>query len=267
MMIRKVEIVMRVMTFNLRADNLLDRRNRWKQRSTIVYELIRKYDCDIVGLQEVTNPMEEDLKNNIRGYHHIGVSRTNRFFMERNTVLIKRQYDVLHSKTFWLSKRPEKSGSGMWHALFPRICTRVIYKLNGQDKICVYNTHLDCLSPVARRYGLKVILSDIDTCLKREKMPCILTGDFNARPNSQVMKQFRREAYELNGLRAVQDIRPEIYKNTTMGGFKERDEGMHIDYIFVSQEFDILNAQIIRYNQNGKFPSDHYPIMAELRLK
>ena len=98
-------------------------------------------------------------------------------------------------------------------------------------------------------------------------MPCILTGDFNARPNSQVMKQFRREAYELNGLRAVQDIRPEIYKSTTMGGFKERDKGMHIDYIFVSQEFDILDAQIIRYNKNGKFPSDHYPIMAELRLK
>lgn len=258
---------MRVMTFNLRADNLLDVRNRWKQRSNLVYDVIQNYDCEIVGLQEVTNHMERDLKENLMGYHHIGVSRTKNFFMERNTLLIKKEYHVIGHKTFWLSKEPHKKGSSMWHSLFPRICTRVICNLDGQGKICVYNTHLDCLSPIARRYGLKVILSDMSECLKKEKMPCILTGDFNAKPDSKMMQQFKKEAYALNGLRAVQDVKLELYKKTTMGGFKNRDSGRHIDYIFVSREFDILDVEIIKYNQDGRFPSDHYPIMAEIKLR
>lgn len=258
---------MRVMTFNLRADNVLDVRNRWKQRSEIVYDLIQKYDCDIIGLQEVTNHMADDLKNNIKSYHHLGISRTSNWFMERNTVLIKKKYHVLENRTFWLSKEPHKEGSGLWHSLFPRICTMAICEVEGVGKICIYNTHLDCLSSVARRYGMRIILSAMSEGQKREKIPCILTGDFNVRANSKMMQQFKREAYQLNGLRAVQDIKPELYQKATMGGFKDREKGLHIDYIFATKEFHIVDAEIIKYNQKGRYPSDHYPILAEMRLR
>ena len=49
-----------------------------------------------------------------------------------------------------------------------------------------------------------------------------------------------------------------------MGTFKGREKGMHIDYIFVSEEFNIKHVEIIRNNINGKYPSDHYPIMATI---
>lgn len=258
---------MRVMTFNLKANYLLDRHNKWSERDQLVYDVIEKYGCDMIGLQEVTNQMEGDLKKHIKMYHHIGVSRTKNFFMERNTVLLKKKYKVLDSKTFWLSKKPHKKGSSMWHSLFPRICTRVVCQDEYQRKFVIYNTHLDCLSPVARRYGLRVILSDMSHLRQKEKMPCILTGDFNAKPNSKVIKQFKEEAYKLNGLKAAQDIKPEIYNQATMGYFKGKDRGLHIDYIFASEEFEICNIEIIKYNKDGKYPSDHYPVMAELKLK
>ena len=55
---------MKVMSFNLRSDFILDFKNRWDKRKHIVYEIIDKYDCDIIGVQEVTNKMFNDIKEN-----------------------------------------------------------------------------------------------------------------------------------------------------------------------------------------------------------
>lgn len=257
---------MNVMTFNLRADNLLDIHDRWTHRCHVVYEVIKKYNCDIIGTQEVTMQMAKDLKEHITDYYHLGISRTNYFFMERNTILLKKKYNVLKHRTFWLSQQPEKKGSNMWHSLFPRICTMVISNIEGR-KVLIYNTHLDCLSPWARQEGLRIILNDMYNHQIKERRPCILTGDFNARADGKLMKAFKQAAYRLNGLRAVQDIKPELYKKTTMGGFKGKEYGRHIDYIFATQEFDVKNVEIIRYDCHGQYPSDHYPIMAELAFR
>ena len=255
---------MKVMTFNLRADNIIDIGNRWRQRCDMVYDIINQSGCDIIGLQEVTNKMEMDLKQNVIGYHQMGLSRTKNLFVERNTLLIKKKYHVIEEKTFWLSKKPEKESSSMWHSLFPRICTMAICEYQGK-KLAVYNTHLDCLSPIARKHGLEVILKKIKEQQTIEKMPYILMGDFNAKPHSRVMQKIKDKGNTIDGLKPVQDIKPELYRNATINGFKGKDNGRHIDYIFVSKEFDILDVKIMKYNRNGKYPSDHYPVQAELQ--
>ena len=53
---------MRVMTFNLRSDSIFDGKNRSNSRKEIVYDILDKYACDIIGLQEVTLKMHADLK-------------------------------------------------------------------------------------------------------------------------------------------------------------------------------------------------------------
>ena len=44
---------MRVMSFNLRSDFILDFKNRWDNRRELVYDIIKKYQCDIMEVQEV----------------------------------------------------------------------------------------------------------------------------------------------------------------------------------------------------------------------
>ena len=56
---------MRIMTFNLRCDFFLDFNNRWDMRKDIAINLIKKYNCEIIGTQEVTNKMHLDLVNNL----------------------------------------------------------------------------------------------------------------------------------------------------------------------------------------------------------
>lgn len=257
---------MKVMTFNLRADNVMDINNRWQQRKQLVYDVINQYDCDIIGFQEVTNRMDKGLSEQIGGYYKTGEGRTRKLFTEKNPLFIKEKISVVQDKTFWLSKTPDKKSSNIWYSLFPRICTGAICEIEGGKRIRIYNTHLDCLLPHAREYGLKVIMEHIRIEQEEEALPCILMGDFNAKPNSKLIKRFKGEQYSGNRFIAVQEIRPDIYKQTTMGGFKGREEGRHIDYIFVTEEFKIKKIEIVKYHKQGKYPSDHYPIVAELGL-
>lgn len=257
---------MKVMTFNIRADSILDIGNRWAKRSSLVYDTIQTYDCEIVGLQEVTDKMYADFSKNIKSYNMIGVGRTKKYFNEKNSLLIKKDYHILEEDTFWLSKTPTKTGSSIWYSLFPRICTTAVIQLPNGFKIRVYNTHLDCLLPHAREYGLKKIIEYIESCHEKEQLPCILMGDFNATPNSKLIKKLAKGTYSSRRFIAVQDVNKEIYNKATMGRFRDKEKGMHIDYIFVSEDFQINNVDIIKYNQKGKYPSDHYPVIADLKI-
>lgn len=257
---------MKVMSFNVRADNILDIHNRWKNRSELVYEMIKHYNCDLLGLQEVTEHMYRDLMNSIDAYHIIGKGRSKRYFNERNNLLIKKQYNLSNEETFWLSKTPTKVGSSVWYSMFPRICTTAVVEMAPDLKIRVYNTHLDCILPQARVYGLKKIVEFIEKHHEQEKLPCILMGDFNAGPQSKLIQEFSKGIYSSKQFIAVQEVRKEIYNEATMGHFKGKSRGLHIDYIFVSEEFKIENVEIIKYQKNKKYPSDHYPLLAEISL-
>ncbi len=43
----------KVMSFNIRYDNINDNLNRWINRKEPVSNLILSYSCDLIGLQEV----------------------------------------------------------------------------------------------------------------------------------------------------------------------------------------------------------------------
>lgn len=258
--------MMKIMTFNLRADNILDLRNRWSKRSKIVAHMLESTHFDFIGLQEVTPKMYQDIAEYTSAYTSIGEGRTKKLFNEQNNLLINNAHKIIENETFWLSKTPHKAGSSIWYSLFPRICTTAVIELDTHQKVRVYNTHLDCILPHAREKGLKTILAAIEAHHDKEQLPCVLMGDFNATPESKLIKQFSKGAYSHKRFIAVQDFNKEMYKETTMGMFKGRDTGMHIDYIFVSEEFEMNDVQIYKYNESGRYPSDHYPIIADLKI-
>ncbi len=257
---------MRIMTFNMRADNVLDVRDRWKKRADIVYSMIERYNCDIIGIQEVTNKMCEDLFKNLPNHHIVGTTRTKKLFAEGNNIVVPNKHKIISHNTFWLSKSPEKEGSTIWYSLFPRICTTAIVKIYHDVPVRIYNTHLDCLLPKARDYGLKIICEHIQSYYEKEKLPVILMGDFNAKPNSNLIQNLINGAYSSKKFVAVQDHNKTLYQQTTMSMFRGKKTGIHIDYIFVSEDFNIINTEIGDYHKGNKYPSDHYPIIADIDL-
>lgn len=255
------------MTFNLRSDSVFDGKNRWRKRNHIVFDVLKKYNCDVIGLQEVTHKMYRDLEEQLEeDYWIIGQPRTKRFFVEHNNILISKRHNILEEETFWLSDQPDKVGSSIWYSVFPRICTTAKIQLESGEIIRIYNTHLDVYLSPARGYGLKKIVQYIERQQQKEPLPIILMGDFNTKPNDRLMQKFVEGGINNKRFIAVQEFDKSIYNKPTMGRFKDKDKGMHLDYIFVSEECLVSKTQIIKHHINGRFPSDHYPLFADVKL-
>ena len=238
----------KVATFNLRRDFFLDFKRRWNIRSNIAADIIRKSHADIIGVQELLPVMKDDLKSKLSGYNFIGKGRCKKEMNEHSDIIISNtKFEVTSYETFWLSRNPDIPGSRLLTALFPRICTAATVKYNDKY-IRIYNTHLDNLSPWARLYGVDLILRNI----KFHKMPTIVTGDFNAHPNSKVIKKLT-----LSGL-----TNTFTGEDTYHGKFFTRQ----YDYIFVSGDINVNNVYLDKTVHQNIYPSDHYPLIAELVL-
>ncbi len=255
---------MKIMSFNLRSDFIFDGKNRWANRKNHVIQLLQDYQGDIIGLQEVTKPMLEDLQSSLSNYHVVGQPRTTRFFVEHNNILVSKRHKILEHDTFWLSKDPKKVGSSVWYSVFPRICTTVKVQLSTGEMIRIYNTHLDVYLSPARTYGLKKIMEYIKAQHDIDQIPVILMGDFNTLPHQSLIQKVRNGSFHDKKFIAVQEVDLNLYKQPTMGHFKDKSKGMHLDYIFVSEECTVSEAKILKQHFEGQFPSDHYPICARI---
>ena len=183
---------MRIMTFNLRCDFILDINNRWTNRKDMVINIIKKYKPDIIGVQELTNVMHRELVDVLDEYYVVGTPRSKKMFVERNDIFISREFHVEEYKTFWLSNTPQKISSSRWYSVFPRICTAAVIRDNNGNKYRICNSHLDFLFTKSRVYEVRKILSFIENEEGKENLPTILMGDFNASPNSKVIEEIRK---------------------------------------------------------------------------
>lgn len=257
---------MRIMTFNLRCDTPFDFSNRWDKRKSMVYQVMNASNCDVIGVQEVKDNMLIDLKENVKDYNIVGEPRSKRLSSERNNLLISKKHIIQEYKTFWLSETPDRVGSHIWYSYVPRICTTAVVNAEENEKIRICNSHLDNLLPSAREYGLKKLMEVIEKDQEKEELPIILMGDFNDTPDSKLIRDFKNGKLSKKRLTPVQDINKIMYKTATRDKFTRTQKGVHIDYIFVSEEIKVINAEIIKYNVDGKYPSDHYPLVADIKI-
>ena len=49
-----------------------------------------------------------------------------------------------------------------------------------------------------------------------------------------------------------------------MGGFGGRTTGRRIDWILFAGTFTVLQHETITYNEEGRYPSDHFPVITVL---
>ena len=265
------EAAIKVVSFNLKRDSVLAGVHRWKYRRELVTRLIEESGAAVVGVQELLPSMKEDIRRRLREYSVFGLGRTKRMDNEHAAILLRNtDLNLVYNETFWLSKHPERSGSRAYFAMFPRICTVCeAYSRKLSRKIRVFNTHFDHVCGPARTLGVNIILEYMHRMNQKEKLPTILMGDLNAHPGSKPIRVLTEN------LHAYPDIHlTSIYAGSngagihnTYHGFKGRIKGKPIDYIFVSDEFVVEEVFLDTSNSEGRYPSDHYPLVAVLGLK
>lgn len=255
-----------VLSFNIRYDNPADGPNAWPYRAGQVAELVKKYEADIVGMQEVLDHQLKDLLERLPEYSWVGHGRDDGYTRGEYSPILFRadRYAIQVWNQRWLSETPEQPGSKSWDACCPRIVTWVKLKdlRTGLDFLVV-NTHWDHQSRKARRESARLLRAWIEEW--REDMPVIFMGDLNALP----------DAPEVQGISAfLQDARL-ASEETPLGPvgtfqgfeFPAGDAVKRIDYIFVSPEWRVEEYRCIDDSREGRYPSDHFPVLASVSLR
>jgi len=265
---RTARKAVRVMTLNIRYDNPHDSLNAWPNRVSMMCRFIKNEKPDVIGLQEVLMNQYDVLDTYLKGYASVAVGRSDGARGgEMNPVFYRKdRYDIVRTKTFWLSEHPDSAGSRDWGSSLPRIVTWVeLADKDTHDHFYIFNTHFAHDSDSARIMSARLLLFKVDSIAKG--FPFIVTGDFNSTTASTTYKILTGPAESvplLSDSYFITEKKPGG-PHYTFNGFSEKVAG-RIDYIFVRNGMHVLEQKTIAKKERKIYISDHWPVEALVKL-
>lgn len=243
----------RVGSFNIRFGTARDGLHSWIFRRFATIKTIQNIDCTILGLQEAHNFQVKYLLSEMKHFEALGEARDGASIGEHCSILYDSNSLIASDvETKWYGPTPDIP-TKLEGTSLPRIYTHALFTLSGNKKINVFNTHLDHASNERRAISMKQLLKAVDA-----SVPTIITGDFNAKRDNVIFDQITDHGLHFAA------------KEPTIGTFQSFGRAKNpstIDHILVSDHFEVLNYSVIAKRVFGVFPSDHWPIVTELRLR
>jgi endonuclease/exonuclease/phosphatase family metal-dependent hydrolase len=253
-----------VMTYNLRyASNTPP--NAWPVRRPVMRDAIRGINPDVFGTQEGLYQQLKDLASDLPEYEWIGTGRDGGSRGEFMAVFYRRdRLEPLEYDHFWLSDTPLVIASSTWGNTCRRMCTWVRFRdLRTHQQFYFLNTHLDHEVQPAREKAAALICQRVEAM--KTNLPVLLVGDFNAdaRANKAydvVINGGFADTWYSGAKRLGDDV-------GTFHGYKGIQRGEpHIDWVLTRGTATAEATQIPTFSRDGQYPSDHFPVVAWLRL-
>lgn len=227
-----------------------------EDRKPRIEALIRKYDADVVGFQEVKPVWREFIETAFADqYDTYCEYRTSTGKPEGPALMWKREkFELLKKGTFWLSDTPEVESEG-WDTLgYNRNVVWVTLKEKKSGKTFTYfNTHFG-FGDEGQVKSAAVIARYLERC----GTPAMVTADFNMRQSSPGYAAMTEKLTDVN-MATAKDLATTFHSYGTVSD-------QLIDYIFVTPDVKPLTYQRMTELFDGKYPSDHYGIYGELEL-
>ncbi|MFS4456687.1 endonuclease/exonuclease/phosphatase family protein [Maribacter sp. 2304DJ31-5] len=251
-----------VMSYNIKYDNVNDTVNNWNGRKQAVVDLINHYEPEFIGMQEVLYGQLKYLIDNLINYKYIGAGRDDgKLKGEFSPILYDvSKYELLKSKTFWLSETSDKISIG-WDAVIARICTYGLFKNRiTKQKLYIFNTHFDHIGKIAREKSAILIAKKISE-LNTDNFPVVLMGDLNLTPDETPIQYLQRVYSDGQAITE----RPFYGPKGTFNGFDPNmDVDKRIDYIFTKNLNVKSYIHIDDRMENNKHISDHLPVFSRV---
>ena len=254
---------LRVMTFNIRYDEPRDGANAWPKRKQMVASMIRFYNADLVGVQEALKGQLDDLETLLPEYSWMGVGRADGKTSGEYSAIFyrKSRFKSLESSTFWLSETPNVPSTG-WDAALPRIVTWARFKDLATGKTFFhFNTHFDHRGEKARTESARLLLNQISQTA--QSLPVVVTGDFNFTESADGY-QLLKSALKVGRYASQHGHHG---PTSTFNDFKALVPERKIDYVFVKGNIRIVQHGVLSDTWDGRFPSDHFPVLAEIVIQ
>jgi endonuclease/exonuclease/phosphatase family metal-dependent hydrolase len=131
--------------------------------------------------------------------------------------------------------------------------------------VLVFNTHWDHVSAAANLRFARLIAAEIRRLAGSS--PYVLTGDFNSGEATAPMATLRADLGVRDTFRVLFPTANDV---GTFSGFElGNTKGDKIDAIYAiyaNGRWRVDSAAILRYAHNGRYTSDHFPVVAKLTL-
>lgn len=284
-------VSLRVLQFNVQTEN--GNPAPFIVRAEMYRQLADRLMPDVIGMEEVTVNWRKWLDTYVFNDSYEGVGEPRTSGGEANPIYYRKdKFELLESGTFWLSDTPDKRGSSIEGANYPRICTWVLLrdKATGM-KFAHMNTHLDHNgkndSSVGNDIRKKQAAVIVKFAQRFEGIPVFLTGDMNCRRTTSSGNIYA--LYKLfTGSSTVKDDDGATYKlslsdtrfdaavtvdsehTATMTKYYDEKNSAYnpsrepIDYVFYDPlYFSPLSYETFLISQNGAEISDHLPVFTK----
>ena len=280
---------LRIMSFNIAGGHDNDEPgNAWSTsgRSGLACEIIKRVSPDLIGFQEVQWPNFATFGQHLEDYDSFVGPYSEKPPYVYNPIFWRRsQLQPLAQGGFWISETPEYY-SGSWETASIRVATWVRFRHKSTGKTFLQvNTHLDHISEKARVKGARLLDCWLTSSAKQDELQLLL-GDFNCNPwhpdvedeagagstfTNAIHQFFQTKAFFDSFFSAgLEDgARSNTYHGYEGAAYNLRDHHLawRLDWILYRETQAGINVdkfQIVHDHDGDLYPSDHYPIFADI---
>jgi endonuclease/exonuclease/phosphatase family metal-dependent hydrolase len=257
-----------IMSFNIRMNYQDDGINNWEHRRVYMTDLIKRYQPDLLGIQEAYYPQYADMKDLLPDYDSFGPIEGRQGAESVAAFYRKNQLTCLDSGTFWLSETPEEQSVG-WDANLRRTVTWGAFQIKSDSqKVYLFVTHFDHKGKKAIEESAKLLLQKVQEIAGDNQ--AFITGDFN----------FTEESAYYKILTTQQDVTKPFYDTGKLAqnylgpawtlhnfGLMPIEKRSKIDYIFSNKRIPVVRFENIYEHQGNVYPSDHNPQMVTVKIE
>lgn len=235
--------------------------NIWyKEDIRNIAAFLREHRADVICLQELTRNLssqsEADAPQFIANelgynYHFEESVLDDEEFTQINGIFSR--YPITTKRSHWVN---EPTGTGHYDDEY-RSYVEVDLNL-GNSSVTIGTTHLTYTNAFVSTPRKEQETAKLVDILKTKKEKFIITGDFNAGPDSPTVQSVGS---------VLKNIGPDFNHKTwttkpfSYDGFEEAELNWRLDYIFATKDVKTISAEVLKTEY-----SDHLPILAEVEV-
>ena len=250
-----------VMTYNIHIEHSTDQPRSWDDRKSMVAQLIRSHEPDVLGLQESTLSqiiwLDETLKE--YAYYAPGEGKLNLGTDLCPIMYSGDVYEKLDEGTFLIGEAVHESAEDGRQSQFLNWVK--LRHLIGDKVIFVLNTKIQDADP---RRGATIAerMQEVNTELVGEDT-FFLLGDLDCTPESATVSSISNWAKDSfnSSLVSISE------QDATHFGWEPTLSGERLDYVFLSEDILANSYEVIDISIDNEYPSDHLPVFCRVRLQ